>query len=108
MATVNGSLELIKDTGENLGLPVMDCDPANVPLLAGVLFGLTGITAVSPPTYIPPEHANDTPPATVDPNIVGQWTATTPDLRSATLLLHQEAAFDTTLIGRWLATQGGA
>ena len=102
MATVNGSLELIKDTGENQALPVTNCDPANVPLVAGVLFGLTGITAVTPVDFVSPGQT------AVDPHIVGQWTATTPDLHSATLLLHQETAFDLTLIGRWLATQGGA
>ena len=90
MATVNGSLELIKDDGDNQGLPVMNCDPASVPLLASVLFGLTGIAAVTPPRA----------------GVVGEWTAMTPDLHNATLLLHQETAFDLTALGRWLA--GGA
>ena len=107
MATVKGTLELIKDTGENQAF-AGEFDPANVPIIATSILLVTNLQAVVPPTFIPPEHANDNPPATVDPNIVNQWTATTADLHSATLLLHQETAFDTTLIGRWLATQGGA
>lgn len=89
MAPITGSIELITETGESLGLPVVNADPATIPMLAGVLFGVADVAAVEPPRA----------------GVTGEWTATTADHRGATLLLHQAPDFDATLIGRWLATQ---
>ena len=89
MATINGSNELIKESRENLSLVVADCDPALVPTLAPVLFGVTVVVAVDPPRA----------------GSVAEWTATTADQRPATLLLHEDVPFDATMIGRMLVAQ---
>lgn len=87
MATITGSLELIRDDGINAGRTVYRLDPAQVPFVASVFFNVTDVVAVESPRA----------------GVAGEWTATTSDLHAATLLLHQETPLDQTALGRWLA-----
>lgn len=97
MATISGSVEITTASSESTGVPGVAWTVDTVPLVLGVLYGITAIAAVEPtaaPTGRVPE---------------AQWSGTDTQGQPVTIRLWRDVPYADTLaarIGPGLAEQG--